>query len=409
VLIDNGSNDQSRNILLEWKNRNKNFVEYLRAEENMSMGTPYFWEQIKQFNPEWIIFPGDDDILLFDIFYEWKLAVSNNTALSAFAFSAVLINSENEFVGMDRSPALLKFTSKPSQLAIGIHESPFLWPGLIFRFDSIVTQVPFSLYVLDWWVGLYLISVGDTYATSKIGIRYRVHSKQESFQTTSRRKYFEGYNMLYDYINSSIFVEALEKFSDLELFEFFDKCIENKPLYDQPEYFVSLMKELSLAMLRIQKFKHLKNDILNKYTLSAHILSKRGDLANTYTGFSQFEKNTEGNIQISFDAYACNFLVSTQKYFYTQSKDKYFIKCRHSARKSDGIFIDCSNLSSSSEVEIADFILLAINAHLEISGEINFTVTPFERKLLTRYRRLKSRLPKLINKRLIYIKNFGNR
>ena len=50
VLIDNGSNDQSRNILLEWKNQNKNFVEYLRAEENMSMGTPYFWEQIKQFN-----------------------------------------------------------------------------------------------------------------------------------------------------------------------------------------------------------------------------------------------------------------------------------------------------------------------------------------------------------------------
>jgi hypothetical protein len=138
ILIDNGSNDQSKSVLLEWKDRNNKFVEYIRVEENVSVGTPYFWEQIKQFNPEWIIFPGDDDILVFDIFHDWKLAVSNNPNLNAFACSAVLINSESQSIGIDRSPAILRSTSKPSQLAIGIHESPFLWPGLIFKFDTII-------------------------------------------------------------------------------------------------------------------------------------------------------------------------------------------------------------------------------------------------------------------------------
>lgn len=409
ILIDNGSNDKSRSLLLEWKNQNNKFVEYLRVEENVSVGTPYFWKQIKQFNPEWIIFPGDDDILVFDIFDEWKLAVSNNPNLNAFACSALLINSESEPIGMDRSPGILKFTSKPSQLAIGIHETPFLWPGLIFKFDSVITQVPFSRYVFDWWLGLQLISVGDTCTTNKIGVRYRVHGQQESFQTTSRRKYFEGYNMLSDYINSSIFVEALEKFSELELFEFLDNCFEYKPVYGQPEYFVSLMKELSLATLRIQKFKHLYNEVLNKYIFSANILSKRGDLTNTYTGFSQFEKDTEANVAINFEECVCDLVISSQKYFNAQADNKYLLKCCHSSRKSAGILIDCYNISNLSEIEIADFVLLAINTHLETIGVINFTLTPFERKLLTHYRQFKSRLPNIINKRLIYLKNLGNR
>jgi hypothetical protein len=409
ILIDNGSNDQSKSVLLEWKDRNNKFVEYIRVEENVSVGTPYFWEQIQRFNPEWIIFPGDDDILVFDMFYEWKLAVSNNPDLNAFACSAVLINSESQSIGIDRSPAILRSTSKPSQLAIGIHESPFLWPGLIFKFDSIMKQVPFSRYVFDWWVGLQLISVGDTCTTSKIGVRYRVHGQQESFQTTSRRKYFEGFNMLSDYINSSIFVEALEKFSELELFEFLDNCFEYKPLYGQPEYFVSLMKELSLATLKIQRFKHLYNEVLNKYIFSAYVLSKRGDLTNTYTGFSQFDKDTEGNIAITFKEYVCDLLVNSQKFFNAQAKNKYLLKCRHSSRKSAGIFIDCTHLSNLSEIEIADFVLLAINTHLETTGVINFTLTPFERKLLTHYRQFKSRIPSIINKRLVNLKNLGNR
>ena len=409
ILIDNGSNDQSKRVLLEWKNQNSKFVEYLRVEENVSVGTPYFWEQIKQFNPEWIIFPGDDDILVFDIFDEWKLAVSNNPNLNAFACSAVLINSDSEPIGTDRSPAILKSTSKPNQLAKGIHESPFLWPGLIFKFDSVITPVPFSRYVFDWWVGLQLISDGDTCTTNKIGVRYRVHGQQESFQTTSRRKYFEGYNMLSDYINSSIFVEALEKFSELELFEFFDNCFEYKPVYGQPEYFVSLMKEISLATLRIQKFKHLYNEVLNKYIFSANILSKRGDLTNTYTGFSQLEKDTKGNIAITFEESVCDLLIDSQKYFDAQADHKYSLKCRHSSSKSTGVFIDCYNLSNLSEIEIADLLLLAINTHLETTGVINFTLTPFERKLLTYYRLLKSRLPSIINKRLIYLKHLGNR
>ena len=151
------------------------------------------------------------------------------------------------------------------------------------------------------------------------------------------------------------------------------------------------------------------NEVLNKYIFSANILSKRGDLTNTYTGFSQLEKDTKGNIAITFEESVCDLLIDSQKYFDAQADHKYSLKCRHSSSKSTGIFIDCYNLSDLSEIEISDLLLLAINAHLETIGVINFTLTPFERKLLTYYRLLKSRLPSIINKRLIYLKHLGNR
>ena len=102
-------------------------------------------------------------------------------------------------------------------------------------------------------------------------------------------------------------------------------------------------------------------------------------------------------------------MIDCQKCFDAQADHKYSLKCRHSSSKSTGIFIDCYNLSNLSEIEIADLLLLAINTHLETIGVINFTLTPFERKLLTYYRQLKSRLPSIINKRLIYLKHLGNR
>ena len=151
------------------------------------------------------------------------------------------------------------------------------------------------------------------------------------------------------------------------------------------------------------------NEVLNKYIFSANILSKRGDLTNTYTGFSQFEKDTKGNIAITFEESVCDLLIDSQKYFDAQADHKYSLKCRHSSSKSTGIFIDCYNLSNLSEIEIADLLLLAINTHLETIGVINFTLTPFERKLLTYYRLLKSRLPSIINKRLVYLKHLGNK
>jgi hypothetical protein len=118
---------------------------------------------------------------------------------------------------------------------------------------------------------------------------------------------------------------------------------------------------------------------------------------------------TRPNIAITFEESVCDLLIDSQKYFDAQADHKYSLKCRHSSSKSAGIFIDCYNLSDLSEIEIADLLLLAINTHLETIGVINFTLTPFERKLLTYYRLLKSRLPSIINKRLIYLKHLGNR
>jgi len=42
---------------------------------------------------------------------------------------------------------------------------------------------------------------------------------------------------------------------------------------------------------------------------------------------------------------------------------------------------------------VADLILVSITERLETSGDINFTLTPKEKKLLNIIRRMRSRLP----------------
>jgi glycosyltransferase involved in cell wall biosynthesis len=68
ILIDNGSDKYSKEILDQWRFKYNSKVQYFRSETNEQLSGVYFWEKIKAFNPEWILFPGDDDVLVFDIF-----------------------------------------------------------------------------------------------------------------------------------------------------------------------------------------------------------------------------------------------------------------------------------------------------------------------------------------------------
>jgi hypothetical protein len=122
-------------ILLDWKNRFPHLVNYFRTNENEPSGTPYFWENIKSFTPDWIVFPGDDDALVFDVFKSFIAALQNTPEISAYASSVEIINIDGKKSGLIRQPAIHGLTSKTEQLSKSLHEPPFLWPGLFFKFD----------------------------------------------------------------------------------------------------------------------------------------------------------------------------------------------------------------------------------------------------------------------------------
>ena len=255
ILIDNGSDEYSKQILDKWRFKYNSKVNYYRSETNEQSSGVYFWEKIQIFNPEWVLFPGDDDVLVFDIYEEWRKAVKDNNALTAFATSAQIIDSNGKITSEIRSPAIGGLTSQIEVLAQSLHEPPFFWPGLFIKFAAIPDTIISSRFVFDWWVSLQLVIKGQIKSTKSIGINYRVHRNQESFQATNRRKFFEGYNMLTTVINSAEFKQSLEQMTNLEKQKLLELCIDIRPLYAQSEYYMPLIKELSLNIARTSKSK----------------------------------------------------------------------------------------------------------------------------------------------------------
>ena len=58
------------------------------------------------------------------------------------------------------------------------------------------------------------------------------------------------------------------------------------------------------------------------------------------------------------------------------------------------------------DFEIADVILLSLDKNLENNGVLNFTMTPFERGLITYYRNLKLKIPNPVKTNLMRVKKF---
>lgn len=404
ILIDNGSDLLSKQILLDWKLKYGKKVSYFRIETNNPSGFTAFWDIIESSSPDWILNPGDDDILVFDIYKEWFKALKENPELDAFASSAMLIDSFGRETGEIRTPAINKLSCPTEITARSFYEPPFFWPALFFRFSAIPKPVLISRFVHDWWIGLQLLTKGQILTTSSIGIKYRVHRGQESFQTSSRRKYFEGYNMLTSFIQTQEFQNQLDKLSDSEKEKLIQLCIDNKLLYSQPEYFISLMKDLTIKVVESLKSADIGNEIFEKYTMSAGVYTKRGDLQNLYTGLKLNSTESRGNLSLSFSVNVCKKLRDINEIFNETAKTQMFISCNHSKYDSGSILINCDKLNSLNEIEIADSLLISINEHVERNGLLSFTISPFERAFVIFYRKLKFKMPKIFKKHLLFVK-----
>jgi len=287
-----------------------------------------------------------------------------------------------------------------------LHEPPFFWPCLFIRFTAIPEIVIASRFIFDWWVGLHIVLKGQIESTKSIGIKYRTHERQESFQTTSRRKYFEGYCMLAGVINSAPFNESLKLMTDSDLKTLISLCIDEKPLYGQQEYCNALIKDLTSNVIKIVKDNSLKNEIVEKYVLAAGIYTKINDLENIYTGLDLPNKKFEGNLALNFPQDICENLSKVEKLFNKNDSNKVNISCEHSRFKPENVFINCKYFDELDDFEIADMVLLAVSKHFENVGALNFTITPFERELIKFYRSSKLKIPSLIKKKLPQIKKF---
>lgn len=409
VLVDNGADDKSKKLLMDWKNKYPDLVSYFRSDENEPAGTPFFWEKIKSFAPEWIIFPGDDDELVFTIFESFIAALKNKPEISVYGSSAQIIDIDGKTSGLIRQPAIHRLSSKAEQLSRSLHEPPFFWPGLFFKFDLIKKEVPNSRFVFDWWVGLQLILAGKILTTSDVGVRYRFHNLQESNQTPGRRKYLEGFHMLIEMINSEEFFSTLKSMSISEVIKLLELCFAEKLLYSQSEYNIPLMRELTYKAIILIESPELRNKVLEKYLFASGVLLKKSDLNNFYINSNLRFMKSQGNIEVNFANAICSELNDSLALFSQGANEKFTISCKHSAHPNGSIQVNCDEFASLSIAEIADAILVTINSHLEKNGHLVFLTTPFEKLVIARIRHVKSKMPKIILKNAALIKRLiGN-
>lgn len=406
LLIDNGADIVSTEILQSWKSKHGSKVHYYRSEINQKNNVAYFWDIISLHGPEWIIFPGDDDKLVFEIYAELKEAINDNQNLTAFAASAQIINETSDVTGETRIPAIYGVVNQPDLIAKSLHEPPFFWPSLFINFSAIPRTVISSRFVFDWWIGLQIVLKANFKATKSIGIHYRIHERQESFQSSSRRKNFEGFNMLAGFVGSDSFIECANLMSDSELATLFDLCAKNKPLYSQPEYSSALLKDLAVCISQICRTKENSNRIAETFLLSSGIYTKINDLENIYTGLSFDERVSAGNLAIILSAGVCANIRRGEYFFDSHSLATANIACNHSKSNRKSVIVDCKNFNFLEDSEIADRILLAMESHQENIGNLNFIVTPFESELIRFYRRLKFRMPNLVRTNIRGIKRF---
>jgi len=404
IILDNGADNYSKQILNKWCVKNKSSTKYVLNATNEQVGTPFFWNKIKALDPDWVIFPGDDDVLKFDIFEEFKCALKKNEELIAFGTSVEVINSDGKSTGEIRVPPIYDLTSKPEVLAQSLYEPPFLWPSLFFKFEAIQNNVPMSRYVFDWWVGLQLILNGSTECTKSVGLKYRVHDQQESFQTPMRRKFFEGFNLLADVISSQVFERELIRLTNSDRLKLLEICAKRKPLYAQIEYSIPILRILADKVSSKNLSGEYINEIYNNFLFGLGIYMKTGDLNNIYIKSDIPSVTADGNFSVRFEENICQLIDSSKDFFNKKSSHVVTLACKHSRYSKDSTYIKCHKLANLTGRQVADAILLAINADLEKNDKLNFVTTPFEKFLILTYRKSRNFLPKFLSRQILKLK-----
>ncbi len=176
VILDNGSDEATSNILSDW--RNKLTFTLLRSEQNVR-GRFAYMSLLKAAKGDWLICPGDDDRFkskgLNTVISECK-AASKSTSL--IPFGATTINSEGKPTPISFRPK--SFESSADFFSTVLFESPFWMPATAIRRNFVdYKQIPKSITVVDWWLWLNGGLKGIIKSVAEPVVEYRIHQGQE--------------------------------------------------------------------------------------------------------------------------------------------------------------------------------------------------------------------------------------
>ena len=238
IVMNNGSSDETQDFLEKFSNSNR--VKVVSSETN-SRGSVAYEKLLFHAQGKWAIAPGDDDI-----FYEKTLAVlpdmlnSIPEDVSLVPFGATTINEFGKGTPIKFEPTEERNSAK--LMGKLLRESIFWFPSTCFR-KSIITenQIPKTITVFDWWIWIQGVIVGKTSPQRENLIKYRIHSGQEQ-HTFNNAAWQLDYAETFSYILSSEkYRNWLQGLSQTDLLNLFEEISNKNPeLLTDVESFILL-------------------------------------------------------------------------------------------------------------------------------------------------------------------------
>jgi len=393
-IFDNGTEPNIHSILKRWHESNSAKGFFVRIENNDPRPAT-LWGELRKRGIDWVVFPSDDDIFCSEIVVDWKDALTRNPKLVGFASSAITIDENSNQLDVILHPTLIGMNSEIEKVAASFHEPPFVWPCLFLRMSKLPQELPSSRFAFDWYVSLQLLMAGEVLSTSKVGLKYRVHNKQESFQAPLRRKFMEAEICHRQIVDSREFRNWIGQHSDEERLNFYRILLANPPIYGDPIFSISILAQTLSTLIQLSSSFESKSLLISEYARFRGVFLKDGE--STHLLDAQFEEKsaTLGNVRILPRAQSCSNLVSAADFLTgNQVAKNVEVHCNHSRGDSKkSIKIDCTKFDSTTPSLNADLVILTITNFLENQGDLNFTLTPGERRLLRIIRKYRSYLP----------------
>jgi hypothetical protein len=253
--------------------------------------------------------------------------------------------------------------------------------------------LPNSRFIFDWWLSLNLISLGSIASTPKISIDYRVHGEQESALAPSRRKYFEAQVILSRFIQDKVFQNFLSQLSDEDKLKFWKSLVARGPIYGDIEFGRALTFSLSIMIADSIRDATDSANLLGMFAAANGVFLRSGEPnAFLLAKYSDIPAPSSNFRLTTVDGTCSDFNQFTTSMEYSDNELRSFsVGCQHSTSFAQ-FEVDCVLFKMSPETNL-DLLIIQITEKLEMSGVLDFKVTPIERRIIGLLRSLKLFFP----------------
>lgn len=408
VIVLNGTNnttiEEFKKLQIEFSNKVK-IIQILKNDFRMSR---IFMEIIASDETiEWVLFPGDDDLIELGFIEEWK-NLENKERIVAFTSRARVMDKSGRFTGEILESSILKKDSMVERVALSFHEPAFIWPSTIFNIQKVLGEIPSSRYVSDWIVGIKLILAGEVTHTNNFGLSYRNYESQESAISPNRRKFFEAVIWQSKLFDEGYFADWISKLDHNQILLFWKTILKFKPIYNDTLFSYAIINIMFNKLQEITK-EPLKNLILNYYALYSGVLLKNNE------GLSLLElekgrSSAPSNINFEYALGVCDIVRINNSDVFDDSPYRIRISCDHSNYSRNNIYVRCKNLIEFDSSVREDIVINQVTNELEFQNQLDLKLSTGEIFIIRLLRTYRSRLPYFFknfakNRKIDYLKS----